>query len=275
MTEQDGTSGAIDVDEDEVMDLLDAQDDDAGEAVYDLDDALALDDGVVVQQFVAEELEVDDGGGRFESVAFDADVPTDVNALGYGDEDAGGFPYGVAEDEVASQDIEEDAAYKDEDEDEDDLLDVRGGAAAGLDPAAERRLRRLEAAARALADAETDRESRKVRRKVKSAGAGAGAAGLIPIVLQLVGALNLDPEQAATLSAAAASLGAFVLGWLVPEQEPPVLEASAARDLLGEADEEDDEDERPRKRRRAKAGAKRRRGSGRASSKRRAKARRG
>lgn len=275
MTEQDGTSGAIDVDEDEVMDLLDAQDDDAGEAVYDLDDALALDDGVVVQQFVAEELEVDDGGGRFESVAFDADVPTDVNALGYGDEDAGGFPYGVAEDEVASQDIEEDAAYKDEDEDEDDLLDVRGAAAAGLDPTAERRLRRLEAAARALADAETDRESRKVRRKVKSAGAGAGAAGLIPIVLQLVGALNLDPEQAATLSAAAASLGAFVLGWLVPEQEPPVLEASAARDLLGEADDEDDEDERPRKRRRAKAGAKRRRGSGRASSKRRAKARRG
>jgi hypothetical protein len=90
-----------------------------------------------------------------------------------------------------------------------------------------------------------------------------------------VGALDLDPEQAATLSAAAASLGAFVLGWLVPEQEPPVLEASAARDLLGEADDEDDEDERPRKRHRAKAGAKRSRGNGRTSSKRRAKARRG
>jgi hypothetical protein len=82
------------------------------------------------------------------------------------------------------------------------------------------RLARLEAAAQALADAELARDGRRVKRKVKAATGGAGLAAVIPVILQLTGAMNLSPELASGIAAAAALIGAFAGGWSTPEREP-------------------------------------------------------
>jgi len=82
------------------------------------------------------------------------------------------------------------------------------------------RLAQLERLANALIDAENTRESGKVKRKVKASASGAAAAGLMPVVLMLTGAFNLDPELAATLSAGVAALASFLTGYLVPERQP-------------------------------------------------------
>jgi hypothetical protein len=82
------------------------------------------------------------------------------------------------------------------------------------------RLARLEAAAQALADAELRRDGRRVKRKVKAATGGAGLAAVIPVILQLTGAMNLSPELASGIAAAAALIGAFAGGWSTPEREP-------------------------------------------------------
>jgi hypothetical protein len=100
-------------------------------------------------------------------------------------------------------------------------------AAATAPTAADERLRRLEAAAAALAAAEVTRESKRVRRKVSAATTGAGAIGFIPILLQLVGALDLSPEMAATVSTVAASVGAFAVGFITPERQPPLPDPDA------------------------------------------------
>ena len=93
------------------------------------------------------------------------------------------------------------------------------------------RVAKLEAAVQQLAGAEVTREQRKVRRKVTAATGGAGAIGFVPILLQLVGALDVSPELASTLVAGAAALGALVAGWATPERQA-ALPPQAAVDIL-------------------------------------------
>jgi hypothetical protein len=130
--------------------------------------------------------------------------------------------------------------YDDEDDDDyederfENLIDFAGQAGAVLAaPPSEtdERLRRLEAAAAELAAAEVTREGRRVRRKVTAATTGAGAAGFIPILLQMVDVLALDPTIAATVAASASLIGAFAAGWFTPERQPP-LPNSTAQELL-------------------------------------------
>jgi hypothetical protein len=124
--------------------------------------------------------------------------------------------------------------------DDDDTAIVMGGiATVGAETASplEMRVAELEAAARTLAKAEVVRENRKVKRKVSAATTGAGAVGLMPVLLQLVGAIDLNPELAATASAVASLVGAFAAGWLTPERTPPLPSASAHSVLkLGQTD---------------------------------------
>src|SRR3954447_12759834 len=103
---------------------------------------------------------------------------------------------------------------------------LAGQAAAGP---AEDRLARLEAAARALAEAEVTRENGRVRRKVKAATTGAGLVGFVPVLLQLVGAFDLPPQLSSTVAAGAAILGAFAAGWATPERAPALPDATAHR----------------------------------------------
>jgi hypothetical protein len=88
------------------------------------------------------------------------------------------------------------------------------------EPDEDRRLARLESLANALIDAENTREGQKVKRKVKASATGAAGAGLVPVVLMLTGAFDLDPELAATLSAGVAALASFLTGYLTPERQP-------------------------------------------------------
>lgn len=124
--------------------------------------------------------------------------------------------------------------------DDDDTAIIMGGiATVGAETASplETRVAELEAAARTLAKAEVVRENRKVKRKVSAATTGAGAVGLMPVLLQLVGAIDLNPELAATASAVASLVGAFAAGWLTPERTPPLPSASAHSVLkLGQTD---------------------------------------
>jgi hypothetical protein len=69
-------------------------------------------------------------------------------------------------------------------------------------------------------------EAARVKRKVVASTTGAGAAGFIPLLLQLVDALSLSPQVAATVTAAVAALGALVAGYLTPDR-PPVLPGAA------------------------------------------------
>jgi hypothetical protein len=84
----------------------------------------------------------------------------------------------------------------------------------------DRRLEHLEQLADALIEAENTREGQKVKRKVTASATGAAGAGLVPVVLMLTGAFNLDPELAATLSAGVAALASFLTGYLTPERRP-------------------------------------------------------
>jgi hypothetical protein len=97
----------------------------------------------------------------------------------------------------------------------------------------EERVARLEAAAQSLAAAEVTRESRKLRRKVIAGTTGASTFGFVPILLELVGAVNLDPELAATAATVAAAIGSLAAGYLTPERKPPLPdpEAQALLDL--------------------------------------------
>jgi hypothetical protein len=82
------------------------------------------------------------------------------------------------------------------------------------------RLARLEQATQALVTAQADRDGRRVHRKVSAASIGAFVAAAIPVLLDLVGALNLSPEMTSTISAGAALVGAFAAGWATPERRP-------------------------------------------------------
>ena len=89
-------------------------------------------------------------------------------------------------------------------------------------PDQDRRLSQLENLANALIDAENAREGERVKRKVKASATGAAGAGLVPVVLMLTGAFNLDAELAATLSAGVAALASFATGYFTPERKPPL-----------------------------------------------------
>jgi hypothetical protein len=99
-------------------------------------------------------------------------------------------------------------------------------------PEQERRLAQLEQLADALIEAENTREGQKIKRKVTASATGAAGAGLVPVVLMLTGAFNLDPELAATLSAGVAALASFATGYLTPERKPaldPVVATKAKK----------------------------------------------
>jgi hypothetical protein len=86
----------------------------------------------------------------------------------------------------------------------------------------EARLERLEAIQHEVVLAARKREAARVKRKVVASTTGAGAAGFIPLLLQLVDALKLSPQVAATVTTVVAALGALVAGYLTPDR-PPVL----------------------------------------------------
>jgi hypothetical protein len=84
----------------------------------------------------------------------------------------------------------------------------------------DQRLAQLEQLASALVEAENTREGQRVKRKVKASATGAAGAGLLPVVLMLTGAFDLDPELAATLAAGVAALASFLTGYFTPERQP-------------------------------------------------------
>ncbi|HEX6621213.1 MAG TPA: hypothetical protein VF024_16235 [Solirubrobacteraceae bacterium] len=86
----------------------------------------------------------------------------------------------------------------------------------------EARLERLESIQHQVVLAARAHEAARVKRKVVASTTGAGAAGFIPLLLQLVDALKLSPQVAATVTTAVAALGALVAGYLTPDR-PPVL----------------------------------------------------
>lgn len=96
----------------------------------------------------------------------------------------------------------------------------------GIDPAeledVEARLARLEAVQHQVVLTARAHEAARVKRKVVASTTGAGAAGFIPVLLQLVDALKLSPQVAATVTTVVAALGALVAGYLTPDR-PPVL----------------------------------------------------
>jgi hypothetical protein len=87
------------------------------------------------------------------------------------------------------------------------------------------RVAQLETAVKVLAGEHAKREQKRVRRKVTAATGGAGMVGFIPILLQLIGALDVSPEVASTVAAVAAALGALAAGWATPEREAPLSPA--------------------------------------------------
>jgi hypothetical protein len=117
---------------------------------------------------------------------------------------------------IAAADLDtafgEDEAFEDLDDD----LDL-------LAPAQDPRVAELEAKVNTLTNAAVASEQRKVKRKVKAATGGAGLVGFIPIALQLVGALDLDPEIASAIAAFAAAAGALLAGWATPERSSKIL----------------------------------------------------
>jgi hypothetical protein len=97
--------------------------------------------------------------------------------------------------------------------------------------AEEQRLAQLEQVAQALTAAAVKRDNGRVRRKVSASATGAALVGAIPVLLQLVDALNLSPELAATVSAAAATIASFLSGYVTPER-PPSVEPELASQVL-------------------------------------------
>jgi hypothetical protein len=229
MSEKDGRPVDVSVDDEDLIDVLEAEDGDLGDEAIDLDEELLLDDHVIVQQYMADEDEVADAGGL--AFGVEDDLVDDLNAG-----DAGGLAFGVEEDEAD----EEERHDVEEDVDDDRLLATTSFVDGPAESLTEERLSRIEDAARILTEAEVEREQRKVHRKVKAATTGAGALGFIPVLLQLVGAVELDAELAATASTVAALAGALGLGWLTPEREQLVAEAPATKRLLDAQAHEDE-----------------------------------
>jgi hypothetical protein len=144
-------------------------------------------------------------------------------------------PSGLLPDEMIDvEDADEDDEVIDDDDDDDVLLldeAVFAGPVAEVGEVGtssiDERVARLEAAAQSLAAAEVTREGRKVRRKVIAGTTGASTVGFVPILLELVGAINLDPELAATAATVAAAIGSLAAGYFTPERKPPLPDPDA------------------------------------------------
>src|SRR5687768_12817659 len=67
-------------------------------------------------------------------------------------------------------------------------------------PLPDPRVEQLETAVKTLAARQAAHEQQRVRRKVTAATGGAGLASLVPIGLQLLGALNVTAEVASTVA---------------------------------------------------------------------------
>ena len=118
------------------------------------------------------------------------------------------------------EDVEDlDADLEIDDDDHDHLIDHAPIAAMAEDP----RVAELSATVEQLKAVALAQEQRRVRSKVKAASGGAGLAGVIPIVLQLTGAVNVDPEIASAIVGGLAVLGAFVAGWVTPERQSAIV----------------------------------------------------
>src|SRR5215207_5552880 len=108
MSEQDGSAADLGIDDDELVDVLDADDDDIGDEAIDLGEELDFDDQVLVQQY----------------------VPDDGEAV-----DAGGLAFGVEDDangEDDASDEDEDDEEDEDEQDEDRLLSASSFVGAGL-----------------------------------------------------------------------------------------------------------------------------------------------
>ncbi len=96
----------------------------------------------------------------------------------------------------------------------------------------EARLERLEAIQHQVVLTARAHEAARVKRKVVASTTGAAAAGFIPLLLQLVDALHLSPEVAATVTVAVAALGALVAGYLTPDRAPVLPSAADSVDAV-------------------------------------------
>jgi hypothetical protein len=126
---------------------------------------------------------------------------------------------------VVATEADLDAIYG-EDEDAEDLetdLDLDDPLTDHAPLADDPRVAELAATVGKLTQAAAANEQRRVRTKVKAASGGAGLAGVIPIVLQLTGALDVDPEIASAIVGGVAVLGAFVAGWVTPERRSAIV----------------------------------------------------
>ena len=178
-------------------------------------------DDDAADELMAEDLELINGHGTLDVLEQQAELPAAAEPEAFDDEDLGedleepAFepPAAVPPVTIASPELE--------------LAPATTASSAAL----EARLAKLEEAARAFAAAEVARDQKKVRRKVSAATTGAGAIGAVPILLQLAGAFDLDPELVATISTAGAAIGAFLAGWLTPERKPSIPTAVAVDTL--------------------------------------------
>jgi hypothetical protein len=118
-----------------------------------------------------------------------------------------------------------------EPDDFDDTLEPEIPVAAVPATVDEQRLEQLEHVAQVLTAAAVKKDEGRVRRKVSASATGAALVGAIPVILQLVGALNLSPELAATVSAAAATIASFLSGYVTPERAPTVQPELASQVL--------------------------------------------
>jgi hypothetical protein len=165
---------------------------------------------------------VDDPIG--EEGVFDEPDVDGVGEAGVPDDDAAddmlGAAEGVPEIEPAPAPIDFTEPGFEEAE-EDMRAPLPAAAAAPAVPAAEQqRIDQLEQVARALTAAAVTKDNGRVRRKVSASATGAAFVGAIPVILQLVGALDLSPELAAAIAAAAATLASFLTGYVTPERRP-------------------------------------------------------
>jgi hypothetical protein len=177
--------------DDDALDLID-EDDDLGDDLLD-------GEGPVVEQFDAEVFMRD---AVEEAPMAQTDLALDQSASGLDGDDES-----LLDDDVFDTDVDLDA----------------GAAMPALAVAdSDARIDRLEKELAGLREVAQSREDRRLKRKVTAATTGAGASGFIPLLLQMLGVFDLDPEIIATVSAGASALGALVAGWATPERKPAI-----------------------------------------------------
>jgi hypothetical protein len=179
-----------------------------------IDEALdALTATATVQDEADDDVIVDDEVGQDDDDEFDEDDEPEL------EEEAP---------ELAPHEV---TVHVSEPDDFDDTLEPEIPVAAVPATVDEQRLEQLEHVAQVLTAAAVKKDEGRVRRKVSASATGAALVGAIPVILQLVGALNLSPELAATVSAAAATIASFLSGYVTPERAPTVQPELASQVL--------------------------------------------